>query len=68
MDKPFQFPPPRGGEPPAATFPTLPVISIPAPARGRTSYNYDTDGSYKFQFPPPRGGEPHALIVKVRSN
>ena len=33
----FQFPPPRGGEPTDCTVDSSIIISIPAPARGRTS-------------------------------
>ena len=32
-------------------------ISIPAPARGRTSMMHICPGITQFQFPPPRGGE-----------
>ena len=34
-----------------------PLISIPAPARGRTATEGVLDHSNLFQFPPPRGGE-----------
>ena len=37
-----------------------PVISIPAPARGRTRGIPARRRARLFQFPPPRGGEPDA--------
>ena len=33
------------------------LISIPAPARGRTGSNTSSGPGMIFQFPPPRGGE-----------
>ena len=54
----FQFPPPRGGEQYGVTVLGIGFISIPAPARGRTSPLPISPFSAIFQFPPPRGGEP----------
>ncbi len=54
---PFQFPPPHGGRQYREYDTVLvPIISIPAPARGATvNYNLATQ-SCEFQFPPPHGG------------
>ena len=54
----FQFPPPRGGEPGGNPVTDIDDISIPAPARGRTSASMRFPLVFVFQFPPPRGGEP----------
>ena len=54
----FQFPPPRGGEPAVRNIGKAAThISIPAPARGRTSWMPPKSACATFQFPPPRGGE-----------
>ena len=38
-------------------------ISIPAPARGRTTAREKRAGREPFQFPPPRGGERWPVFV-----
>ena len=52
----FQFPPPRGGEPPGKIRkpPQMP-ISIPAPARGRTGYSSKKQGLQNFNSRPREG-------------
>ena len=40
-------------------------ISIPAPARGRTTHGKATDLSSLFQFPPPRGGERATTVSRA---
>ena len=37
------------------------LISIPAPARGATSWTLEPFRAYEFQFPPPREGRPLLL-------
>ena len=41
------------------------MISIPAPARGRTEAVLDPKQDNRFQFPPPRGGERICCCVVV---
>ena len=59
----FNSRPREGANPwPHAAHGTRSRISIPAPARGRTTRIAFKKGGYLFQFPPPRGGERQARL------
>ena len=71
----FQFPPPRGGERqeklnspsqlpisiPAVDAPDVAKISIPAPARGRTSGSCGDSGVAGISIPAPARGRTHSV-------